>query len=335
LARKNFEVNVYTSDYTNGELPSSEHIDGFTITRYIKLKNYIKPGSRNISPLVKYTIATSKLLGDLIEDSDAIIINEMPIIHLFTLPRNKKVIVDWCEYYRYGFRKFILDSVAKRIDFSISVAEPIAEKVRRINPRSKVQVIRTPLPIEKYISTSHKKDNELILYIGRLVPHKNIINLAKALVILNLKMGIKKRLVIAGEGPLKNTLLKMFSRYSFIEILGYVSEEKKIDLLNKAWLLAIPSLREGLPNVVAEAIASTTPILTVNSPLNGTAEFVKLYKIGVIASSGSPYDIAKAIASMNDGIIEKIMIREKRLREEFKESRVIEELVTFLKLLEG
>jgi len=279
LARKNNEVTVYTSDHTNGMLPSEEHLEGFTVIRYIKLKNYVKPGSRSISPLLKYVKSTHQLMKQLIEDNDVIIVNEMPIIHLFALPREKKVkkkvVVDWCEYYDQGYRKIILDIAVKHLCYSTAVSEIIARRANRANPRLIVKVIRTPLQVKKYESTYDKKHKDLILYVGRLVPHKNVINLAKAVVILNLFMNIKMQLVIVGDGPLRNIIENMFSRYSFIKILGYVDEETKINLLKKAWLLAIPSLREGLPNIVAEAIASTTPILTVNSPLNDVAEFVK------------------------------------------------------------
>ncbi|MHC1627404.1 MAG: glycosyltransferase, partial [Candidatus Nezhaarchaeales archaeon] len=102
LARRGFNVTVYTTDHTGGSLPREEVIEGVHVIRYVVLKNYVKPGSRALTQVVKFAIATRKLVLRLIAENDFILVNQMPILHLFFTPRSNTICIDWCEAYRKG-----------------------------------------------------------------------------------------------------------------------------------------------------------------------------------------------------------------------------------------
>jgi glycosyltransferase involved in cell wall biosynthesis len=193
----------------------------------------------------------------------------------------------------------------------------------------RVEVVRTPINVDKY--TCGEKDEELILFVGRLVPHKNIVSLIDAISYINTLFSRRKRLEIVGDGPLRQILANKQNEHQYIKVLGKVSEEEKVKLISRASLLAIPSLREGFPNVVAEAIAACTPILTVKAPLNNVYRFVERYKIGFVAPSPKSKDLAKTIIEIDANAWYFAMSNEMKLRDEFREENVINRLLRFLK----
>jgi len=327
LAKRGVEVKVYTSDHL-GSLAKEEKIDGVHVIRFVTLRNYVKPGSRALIPLAKYTIAVNKLIKELVKECDHIIVNQMPIIHLLFIPSNDKIIIDWCETYKQGMLKYVLSYAAKRFDRGIAVSEDIGSTIKSFNPYMSVEVIRTPIDVDRYVC-NEEKDEELILFIGRLVSHKNIISLVEAVSYINTFSLKRKKLLIVGDGPLRKVLVKKQNQY--IRVLGKVSEEEKVKLIRRSFLLAIPSLREGFPNVVAEAIASCTPILTVKAPLNNVYRFVERHKVGFVAPSPSPRDIAETIMKIDVEAWHTAVANEMSLREEFREDRVIGKLLQFLK----
>jgi glycosyltransferase involved in cell wall biosynthesis len=328
LVKKNVEVEVYTSDHL-GSLTKEERIDGIHVMRFVTLRNYVKPSSRGFIPLAKYISATSKIIKKLVNRYDYILVNQMPILHLPFILSNDKIVIDWCETYEKGLLKYILLYGAKKFKRGIAVSEDIANTIRLFNPLMNVEVVRTPINIDKY--TCDKKDKELILFVGRLVPHKNIISLIDAISYINTFFSQKKRLEIVGDGPLRQILANKQRKYQYIKILGKINEEEKVKLIRRASLLALPSLREGFPNVVAEAIAACTPILTVKAPLNNVYRFVERHKIGFVAPSPSSKDLAKTIIKIDDNAWYFAMRNEMKLRDEFKEENVINRLLRFLK----
>ncbi|MEM3844619.1 MAG: glycosyltransferase [Candidatus Parvarchaeota archaeon] len=67
------------------------------------------------------------------------------------------------------------------------------------------------------------------------------------------------KLIIMGEGPEKDKLsteIRSLGLQKNIDILGFVSDEKKKELLSKSKLLFFPSILEGFSVAVVEAMAS-------------------------------------------------------------------------------
>jgi len=330
LSKRGFDVTVYTTDHTGGSLPKEDNVNGVRVVRYITLKNYVKPGSRSLIQLAKFIAAMRNLLTRVIREYDFILVNQMPILHLLFLPNEQKICIDWCEVYRKGILKQLVKLASKRFNKGIAVSEIIAEEIRQANPYMNLEVIRTPIDVDKY-APNGGKDLDLILYVGRLVPHKNVLSLLDAIIYLNEKLHQRKRLVIVGDGPLKHTLIKRSRNYKYIEILGNVDEERKIELLKRAFILAIPSYREGFPNTVAEAIASLTPTLTVRSQLNNVYQFVEKHGIGFVAPSPSPKHLAETIAKISEEEWRYAIVNQMRLREEFREEVNINKLIHYIR----
>lgn len=72
------------------------------------------------------------------------------------------------------------------------------------------------------------------------------------------------RLVIAGEGPERERLLGLIRQHGLagrVRLLGAVANASLVDWYGAADLFALPSSREGLPNVMLEALACGTPVI--------------------------------------------------------------------------
>jgi len=69
-----------------------------------------------------------------------------------------------------------------------------------------------------------------------------------------------------------------------VDFLGFVAEEKKLDLLRKGWATVYPSPKEGWGITNVEAAASGTPALASDSP--GLRESVAHEESGLLMPHG-------------------------------------------------
>lgn len=100
-----------------------------------------------------------------------------------------------------------------------------------------------------------------VLYLGRIKAYKRL-----ELLVLAMGSVLDKvpdaELLVAGTGDAFERLKEMTAGVQYsdsIRFLGFVSDEKKVDLLNGAWVMATPSMNEGWGVTVIEANACGTP----------------------------------------------------------------------------
>jgi len=72
------------------------------------------------------------------------------------------------------------------------------------------------------------------------------------------------RVTIAGDGPLATDVEAFAARSKDVEYLGYVSEPRKRRLLENGTIFVIPSLAEGLPISLLEAMAGGNAVVATN-----------------------------------------------------------------------
>jgi len=134
----------------------------------------------------------------------------------------------------------------------------------------------------------------VMLCVGNLVPEKGHALALEAL--SRLETG---SLVIVGDGSQRRLLaerarhLHVGDRVVFMEAM---SQQRLADAYNAADVLVHPSLREGWPNVLLEAMACGLPIVATD--VGGVREIVVEGRTGTIVTSRSPSAMAAAIAAL-------------------------------------
>jgi phosphatidyl-myo-inositol alpha-mannosyltransferase len=103
-----------------------------------------------------------------------------------------------------------------------------------------------------------------VVYVGRLEPRKGVDDLLEAFVRLRAH---DARLVVAGEGPLGDTLRRRYASHPNIHFAGRVSEADKARLLATCTLFCSPARHgESFGIVLLEAMASGAPVVAAANP---------------------------------------------------------------------
>ncbi len=136
------------------------------------------------------------------------------------------------------------------------------------------------------------------LYVGRLKRYKRIDLAIEAVSILRGR-GTHVRLRIAGRGDEEPRLRAQVERLGLgdrVEFDGFVTEERKRELLRSCWGTVLPSPKEGWGITNVEAAACGTPAVAADSP--GLRESVIDGHTGLLVPYGDAEKLADALASL-------------------------------------
>lgn len=173
----------------------------------------------------------------------------------------------------------------------------------------RVHIIRNATNYKKS-EPSVKCHEPLIAYIGRLKKYKRLNHLLEAFRLVRSKVpGV--RLLIAGRGDYTELkgLVKGFELEEGVDLIGEVSESAKLDILQKAWALVNPSMKEGWGVTILEANACGTPVIAYDVP--GLRDSIRDRETGLLVPDG---DIGK----LADAAIE--VLSDKEFREKLSQN---------------
>ncbi len=161
---------------------------------------------------------------------------------------------------------------------------------------SKIRVVRCGLE-PGYGTASQTPDPGTVdlLCIGRLSREKGQLLLVEAVSLL-IRKGMNVRLTLAGDGPMRAAVQALLQRRNITEhvrITGWLGADEIESELRKARALVVPSLSEGLPVVIMEAMASQRPV--VAPYLAGIPELVQHGVTGWLFPAGDVDKLAEAI----------------------------------------
>ena len=138
----------------------------------------------------------------------------------------------------------------------------------------------------------------LVLFVGRLVEHKNLPRLLQAFAQV-VKQRPRTRLLLAGSGPLHDALAAQIGQLGLQDHALLLGEQSEVPaLMEAADLVVLPSLREGLSNVVLEAMALGRAVLS--TPVGGIPQAIDNGQHGVLVEPTDTDALARALLTLID-----------------------------------
>jgi glycosyltransferase involved in cell wall biosynthesis len=190
--------------------------------------------------------------------------------------------------------------IAKLFGRIIAVSDEVkARYARELEvPQHRLAVVRNGIRVPPAIRTRNAalrselvrgRPDYVVLTPARLHQQKGHVYLLAAAAQVN-----DVTLVLAGDGPLRVELEKQARELGVAERCVFLGDRSDVpDLLAAADLLVLPSLYEGLPLSVLEAMAAQRPV--VATAIGGTDEAVTHELTGLLVPSHDPAALASAI----------------------------------------
>jgi len=148
------------------------------------------------------------------------------------------------------------------------------------------------------------KAQKKLVFAGGLFENKGIFRLLEAARLL-LPLRPELHLTFLGDGPLRGHIEKCTAEQGFekqITIAGSVPYETMPRHLIDAFALVLPSLQEGTPSVLLEALSCGIPVIA--SGVGGIPDIIHHGDNGLVIRPGSAEDIADAVVRLlDDGLL--------------------------------
>ncbi|CAA9354419.1 MAG: hypothetical protein AVDCRST_MAG71-2954 [uncultured Lysobacter sp.] len=134
------------------------------------------------------------------------------------------------------------------------------------------------------------------LFVGRLVPQKNIDCLIRAVALL--PPAERPFVALAGDGPLRVHAEQLAESAGILDSIRFLGERSDATrLMQAADFLVLPSHFEGLSNSLLESMAAGCPVIA--SAVGGTPELIQHERTGLLFASDDSAALATHIARLS------------------------------------
>ena len=321
LATGNNEVYVITQRY-RGSL-HCEKIDNISIERF----NWLFPKDfKRIADFQKipYLRMVSYLLSGIFRTIRTIVREKPDIIYahwavpsgliamIAKLITNRPLIIQvhgsdvrgipgsWAEH---PLLQTLIKMVLSHADGLVTVSNDLMTRVKWMG--IKVQQKRViPLGIdlktlEETIMSIETKDNiPTILFVGALREVKGLNYLLDAVPLIKKEIPDFK-IILAGDGPQRDILKKKANSQNIsniIDFCGQVPHTQVLNLMKSSDIVILPSLSEGTPTVMFEALACKTPFIATR--VGGIPDVITHNLTGILIEPNNTQAIANAIINL-------------------------------------
>lgn len=198
----------------------------------------------------------------------------------------------------------------KQSDLVRAVSAFTVEKVRQAAPGKRIVTFPGYTDVELFLSAPDRSEDRspthTVLFVGSLIYLKGIHNLVKAMAPVCVTRPLA-RLIIVGKGEYRGELEGLVERLGLSGKVTFTGELPPSLLREQMWkcrTLVLPSLTEGLPRVLLEAMACGKPV--IGTAVGGIPELIEDGVNGLLV----PPDDVEALT----GAIEKLLADEETAR---------------------
>ena len=305
LIERGHDVTVYTTDgfksRLNVEKNKPVNVDGIKTYYFKNLSSYLS--SKMVLPTPYYLPLVARKR---IKEFDIIHIHEhrtilAAIIHHYAKKYNIPYVLQAHGSVLPNLRrqklKKIFDllfgySLLRDASKVIALTKTELEQYKKMGvEKDKIEIIPNGIDLSEYANLPEKgkfrkkysirKDEKIILYLGRLHKVKGISLLTKAFSDLTKEMGNVRLVIVGPDDGFLSTLKKQVEILKVndkILFTGPLYEKDKLEAYVDANVYVLPSVYETFPNTVLEACACGIPVITTNRC--GVADFV--VKVGYV-----------------------------------------------------
>jgi glycosyltransferase involved in cell wall biosynthesis len=231
-------------------------------------------------------------------------LGKIGVVHVHGVIGERGPILDFAQRaYIYAIGHSIFKNAARVICLTVHDS---AEICSYGCPAEKIRIIPNGVDLDTFKPDGDEVDS-LILWSGRFVQQKGLPYLIKGLHIVARRHS-NIRIAMTGTGPILPKIQRMVKEYDLTEnvvLLGLRPREEIPLILNKASIFVLPSLNEGMPYALLEAMACAKPV--VGSDIPGINNVVTHRRNGLLVPPRDPVALANAIS---------ILLEDENLRRE-------------------
>ncbi|MGC8605656.1 MAG: glycosyltransferase [Desulfomonilaceae bacterium] len=169
-------------------------------------------------------------------------------------------------------------------------------KKHGVDPK-KVAVAPNGVDTNYFTPDSSSRDPKpTVVFIGRLVEQKDPFTLIEAFILLR-KLVLDARLILIGQGYLNSKIKQKVAESGLEQHIELIPGSSDIrPFLRRGWLLTLPSISEGFPQVIIEAMACGLPVVATS--VGGVPEIIEHGVNGLLVQPRSPKSLAQSMASL-------------------------------------
>jgi len=285
LAARGHEVHCYGMKWWPGEgmiLKDGVHLHG--ICRPMPL---YAGGRRSMKQAAYFAFKVLSIQAD----SDVVDCQNFPYLSCFSAKllcrlKERELFITWHEvwgdyWYEYLGKKGILGrsierAAARLTERNIAVSERTRKDLEGLGVKG-VQVVPNGIDLQEIEKIKASQKESDLVYVGRLVGHKNVDLLIRAVGIVRRQVP-DVRVIVIGDGPEMERLKALVGELGLeknVEFTGFLENyNDALAILKSSKVFVSPSTREGFGMAALEANACGLPIVTVNHRMNAVCDLV-------------------------------------------------------------
>lgn len=172
----------------------------------------------------------------------------------------------------------VIKTIWKNADALVANSDGLRKMALEFYDKREFEVISNGVDSEYFRPAEFKSYSKevRILFVSRLIERKGLQHIIPYLDKIEEISGRQIILTVVGDGPYRASLERIVQEYGFGNIVKFVGQKSREDILayyQEADVFILPSKKEGMPNVVLEAMACGLPV--VMTPCQGSQELIE------------------------------------------------------------